>query len=228
VGTPEVANEWTCRPEAYQRIISAVGNKYVGDVNRDRLVFDLQDAWSKWLLFTSLDSDKGARARKKLFQEIVDSAVPFKERLLGDRSDQYFQDRLLDPGAMYAAISIFVDIRAFDAFVTELDRVIGAAKELEQNNRGGWVRLERPPKEWLTAEILPRVFKRNFDRYAKVSRDPKSGKVGGPFIRFAVAVMAEWGIPICEDVVARALKDVRAGRSRRKSRPTTLPRPQGW
>jgi hypothetical protein len=206
-------DEWTCTAAALEKIIAAVGKKYTADVDRDRLASDLQDAWSKWLLFTRLDSDKGARARKELFGVIADSAIIFRERLL-------------DPqGEMYAAKSVFPGQLGLEAFVAELDRVISAAQGFaEQNRRGGWVRLNRPPKEWMAAE----VYERNFHRRASSSRNPNTEKADGPYLRFAQAVMAEWDIPITRGVIARALKEVRKRRPRRIPRPTTLARPKGW
>jgi hypothetical protein len=110
-----------------------------------------------------------------------------------------------------------------------LDRVIKAATTFkDENSHGAWVRLERPLKEWFAAEILPKVFEDNFRRPAKGSRRDQS-KVGakpadGPYIRFAVAVMREMGIKISPETVARALKDVRAGRRRREPRPVATTR----
>ena len=102
---------WTCNAEALERILAAVGKKYTADLNRDHLVFDLQDAWSKWLLFTVLDSDKGACARKELFDAIVDSGIDFKKHLLDPR------------GEKYAASSLFRDRSRLDTFAGELDRL---------------------------------------------------------------------------------------------------------
>ncbi len=210
-------DEWTCTAAALEKIIAAVGEKYTDDLDRDRLVLDLQDAWSKWLLFTALDSDKGARARKELFGVIADSAINFRERLLDPR------------GEMYAARGIFPGRSGLEAFVAELDRVIGAAQDFEeQNSHRGWVRLSRAPKEWMVGEILPDVYERNFHRRASPSRNPNAETADGPYPRFAQAVMAEWGIKITMGVIVRALKEVRKGLPRRKPRPTTLARPKGW
>jgi hypothetical protein len=213
---------WVCDAEGYERIIAAVGERHAGNVDRDRLVFDLLTAREELLAFVALDSDSGARARKKLFSGIVDSAIAFKKKLLDDRGHKY---------AAREIASKFAPSQ-FEAFLAALDRTIEAAKAFkEQNSRGGWVRLERPLKEWFAAEILPEVFKSNFGRHAKVSRRDTS-KTGanaadGPYLRFAVAVMREMGMSTSPETVARALKDVGAGRKRRKPRPTTLSRPPG-
>src|SRR5262249_7203108 len=141
----------TCTAPALEKIIAAVGKKYTGDLDRDGSVSDLRDAWSKLLPFTALGSEKDAPARKKLFDAIVDSEIKFKKHVLAPC------------GVKYAASSLFRDRARFDGFAGELDRVIGEATDLaEQNSRGGWVRLSRPPKEWMAGEVLPEVFQRNF------------------------------------------------------------------
>jgi hypothetical protein len=208
---------WICDAAAYERIIAAVGERYAVNVNHDQLAFDLLRAREELLTFVTLDSDSGARERKELFTGILDSAIGFKERLLDER------------GHKYAAREIASTFPAshFGAFLSALDRTIEAAKALiNENSHGAWVRLKRPLKEWFAAEILPEVYKSNFGREAKVSRrDPSKTRrnaADGPYLRFAVAVMHEMGMTISRETVARALKDVRAGRERRKPRPTTI------
>jgi hypothetical protein len=223
-GFPE-ADVWLPDDDALKHIIHAVGAKYTCKLDCDRLrnqlASDLLEARSKWLLFTALDSDKGARARAKLFGAIADSAKNFNRRLRDARGQEY---------AARAIASKFDSVADFDAFLVGLDRTIEAAEALTgENRKGGSVRLGRPLKEWFAAEILPPIFERNFGRSAAVSRSADgSGLAGGPFIRFVRAVMREMSIPISAETVARALKDVRAGRERRTRRPTTLPRPAGW
>jgi hypothetical protein len=211
---------WICDLAACQKIIAAVGERYAVHVDRNRLVFDLLAARESLLTFVALDSDSGAREREKLFSGILDSAIAFRERLLDDR------------GHKYAAreIASRFERAHFEAFLSSLDRIIEATKGFkDENSCGAWVRLERSPKEWFVGEVLPGVFESNFGRTAKVSRpDPSKGRAkaaDGPYIRFAVAVTREMRMQISPETVARALKDVRAGRERRKGRPTTVSRP---
>jgi hypothetical protein len=225
---------------ALNRIIAAVsktpaGKKRALNLNLDRhqLVTDLLDARAKWLTATALDSDKGARARKKLFSAVAGTAKRFKKCLLDETGQRY---------AARAIASRFSS--DFDAFLAGLDRIIKAAEALtEENNHGGWVRLSRSPRDWFAVEILPPIYERNFGRKAGTSRidssKPNANTADGPFIRFAVAVMCQMGIQISGETVARALKDValdrkgvrgseRAGRKPRQPRKTTLQRPPGW
>jgi hypothetical protein len=219
------ADVWFPDLDALNRIIDAVGAKYSCKLDCDRLrnqlASDLLEARSKWLLFTALDSDKGARARAKLFGAIADSAKKFKRRLRDDRGQKY---------AAGAIASKFDSAADFDAFLAGLYRTIEAAEALtRENKKRGWIRLSRSPKEWFAAEVLPPIFERNFGRSARVSRSADGSQpAGGPFIRFVRAVMREMSIPISPETVARALKEVRAGRERRRQRTTTLPRPSGW
>jgi hypothetical protein len=230
---------WTCDEAAYKRIISAVGEEYIPrDVDRDKfrnnLVFDLTDAQSKLLLFAALDSDKGARKRKELFGRVLKSAIDFRERLLDPTSDMYVARTI-------AANEGFSFAKQFLAFKEALDRIIKATEALqEHNSHGGWVRLERSPKEWFAGEMLPRVFERNFQRRPGASRpsdESKKRSAGGPYVRYAVAVMGEMGMKITRETVARILKDVQAdrkargrsgGRRSRKRRSTTLRLAPEW
>jgi hypothetical protein len=190
-------------------------------LNRDKLVRDLIDARSKWLFFVPLDSDKGASTRAELFRGVAGAAKKFKQRLLDETGQKY--------AARVIASKAFSSRDRFSVFLRALDRVIEVAEaSVRENSKGAWVRLSRSPKKWFAAEILPPIFERNFNRPAGTSQSSDSNAPGGPFIRFAVTVMREMGIPISEETVAAALKDVRAGRHPRQKRATSLPRPHGW
>jgi hypothetical protein len=217
---------WECSPEARNRIIAAVDED---PVNREQLVPDLYTAYSKLLQFRDLDSDQKARERKELFGAIVKDAINLKERLL---AHQEYAARALFP---------FPDVPRGVTFLRELSRIAIEAKVSEQqNSNGAWARLERPLHEWFAAEILPEVFKRNFPAVHErhpgepvgFSRPSRGEQPGGPYIRFAVAVMGEMGMSISPGTVARALLDVRhEHRARRKERSTTVTasrRPSGW
>jgi hypothetical protein len=228
---PQGSVYWECSKEALDRIIDAVDEE---PDNSGQLVSDLLNAYSKLLLFKNLDSDEGAKARKKLFNGIADDAIALKDKLL---ANQEYAARVLFPGVSRDQAGL----RLRHAFLGELDRIIDEAKiSGKQNSNGAWARLERPLREWFAVEILPKVFKGNFDAVHKrhpgwpvgFSRPPKGGQPGGPYIRFAVAVMGEMGMPISPGTVARAIQDVRKGRPHgKKERSTTVTasrRPDGW
>jgi len=215
---------WECSDEVYKRIIAAVREE---PDDSYRLVSDLYTAYSKLLQFRALDSDQKARERKELFGAIVKDAINLKKRLL---ALEEYAARALFP---------FPDMPRGVTFLGELSRIAVEAKVLERQNSGAWTRLERPLLEWFAAEILPDVFKRNFPEVHErhpgepvaFSRPARGGQPGGPYIRFAVAVMGEMDMPISPGTVARALLDVRKPRARRKERSTTvtaLRRPDGW
>jgi len=85
-----------------------------------------------------------------------------------------------------------------------------------------------PPKEWFVAEILPSVYEDNFGRQARRSTGSLTGAAGGPYLRFAVAVMREMmEIEISPETVARALKDVKAPNGRRNAPAPVRQRRQG-
>lgn len=221
---------WFPDADAINRIVSAVTStprgkkKLATNYNRDQLVKDLLEAWTKWLVVLPLDSDTGARNRRKLFSAIVRTGKYFKKRLLDDTGQKY---------AARQIASTFSNASDFYAFLGGLNRTIEAAEILaRQNSHGGLVRLTRAPKEWFAIEILLPVYECNFCRNGGISRPGSSkaiaGAADGPFPRFVVAVMREMGMAISPETVARALKDVRAGAPRRKPRKTTLQRPHGW
>ena len=224
---PQGSVYWACSKEARDRIIAAVGEE---PVNSDQLVYDLLNAYSKLLQFRALDSDQKARERKELFGAIVKDAINLKKRLL---ALEEYAARALFP---------FPDMPRGVTFLGELSRIAVEAKVLERQNSGAWARLERPLLEWFAAEILPDVFKSKSNFRAVHERHPgepvafsrpaRGGQPGGPYIRFAVAVMGEMGMPISPGTVARALLDVRKPRARRKKERSTtvtaLRRPDGW
>src|SRR5271170_1532771 len=137
---PQGSVYWECSKEALDRIINAVGE---GPDNSDKLVSDLLNAYSESLRFRILDSNRGAKARKKLFRGIVATAIALRDKLLAN-------DR-------YAARALFPE------GLGELDRIIDEAQNFEkQNSSGAWERQERSLRDWFAAEILPDVFIRNF------------------------------------------------------------------
>jgi hypothetical protein len=195
-------SDWICDDEARDRIIRAVGDR-CPCTNPNQLVFDLNAAHSILHTRVILDSGKGARLRRELFSGIVDSAEIFKQKLLDERGDHY------------AARNIFHGEPPRKAFEDKLNWVIDRAKELQCQNSQAWLRLKRPPKEWFAGEILPKIFESNFGRVAGTSTNPKTSKVSGPFIKFAVTVMREMGMQIAPGTIGRILKDLRSNRARR-------------
>jgi hypothetical protein len=200
---------WFNADEAYDRIIKEVGKTPAK--GRDHLVSDLLNAYSQLLRFRVLDSNQKARERKELFGVIVKDAINLKNRLL---ALEEYAARALFP---------FPDMPRGVAFLGELSRIAVEAKVLERQNSGAWERLERPLLEWFAAEVLPKVYEENFGKKVGASNS-------GPGVKFISAVMREMGLRIIStETLARALKDVRKGRPRRiKTRPSILPRPQGW
>jgi hypothetical protein len=200
--------------EELNKIIDAVGEGYSANVNSSSLYNDLLDAQARLATLTAADSDKEANEKNKLFNAVTKNGMELRETLLRHSA--------------WAAGCLFTKNSEAQAFLDTLKRIVKVAESsAEKFRHGAVIRLHRPPKEWFAGEVLCEVYERNFRRPAKVSR-PDSSKEGkksptGPFIRFAVAVMCEMGIPISPETVARAFKDARNNRARRKRRPATLP-----
>jgi hypothetical protein len=121
---PQGAVWWVCSDEAYDRIVAAVGKEPAK--SRDHLVSDLLNRYSQLLLFKALDSDNGAKARRKLFSGIVKDAICLQMRLLAHKE--------------YAARALIPDELRRHAFLSELDRIVGGA---EASRTQGYA--ERPP-----------------------------------------------------------------------------------
>ncbi len=210
------------QPDQIDRIISAVGDRYRGNLHRDALHGELEGLLYVWEFLSSADSDRQAREKHELFAAIAQHGSKLGEALTQrDCWPAYYLH-----GTTKAAEAT-AEFEAADAeaqrFMASLQRVISAAENAKEKFKDGAViRMDRPPNDWLAGEKLPMVFERHFPQRAGVSRpsDLKEGKktAGGPFIRFAVAVFREIGINISPDTVARAFNDVRNKRTRRKLR----------
>jgi len=60
------------KPEQIERIISAVGDRYRGNPDRDALQGNLEGVIHVWQLSSSADSDHEAREKHKLFAAIAE------------------------------------------------------------------------------------------------------------------------------------------------------------
>jgi hypothetical protein len=156
---------WVCKAEAFNKIIEAVGTH---PVNRDNRISDLYTARAKLLTFITLDSESGASAREKLFSDIVDSAVTFRDSILDARGNRYAARQIAHQLAS----------EEFEGFLATLDRVIAAAQDLKGQNNTAWVRLWRSPLEWFAGAVLPDVFERNFGQAARVGVK-RDGRISG-------------------------------------------------
>jgi hypothetical protein len=75
--------------------------------------------------------------------------------------------------------------------------------------------------EWLVGERLPETYSKHFKRRAGISRNPATGSVSGPYIRFATFALnalaiSNRGRPYSAESIAKALADARTGRTRKK------------
>jgi hypothetical protein len=168
------------------------------------LFHDLLLARGEWFFRSTLDNPARARQQNRLFRAVADRAAKLKEALHRDDS--------------YAARCLFPGKRGKD-FLDMLDGL--AVKGAERLASDSPVRLDRSPISWFVGEVLPPIFDRNYGRTAGISRNPLTGKVSGPYVRFAVAVVMELlGRRISGETVAGALKGVKSKRTRRIPRAT--------
>jgi hypothetical protein len=215
--TKETNIFWVPEGSALKRILDAVaktaqGKRLIQNVDHNALATDLSDAWSKWLLWSALDSRGGAKRRARLFRALKISANEFKKCLLDKTGDFYLSREII-----FAA---FADENSFGSFQASLDRIIAVASQ-KMNEDQAWFRLNRSLKEWFAGEILGKVFRRNFGTEPSPGpvrdADGRQQRADTPSIRFVVQVMKEMGMGGGPDLVSRAFKDVKAGRPGRRT-----------
>ena len=66
------------------------------------------------------------------------------------------------------------------------------------------------PLQSLTGTLLAEVYSEHFRMEARKSRDPDSGTLGGPYIRFVRQVLAEMKIECSDETIALALRMVKS------------------
>jgi hypothetical protein len=226
-----------CLDAAIDRILKAVAEtapartdtraakrrKYALNVDRGRVVEEMKVLSPKWLVISTWDSEFEPTAvarRAELFHDLATSAKKLKKDLVTTSAKNLKKQLLAETGQQYVARQIaWFPTLDFKAFLDGLEHVIVRAETFEQlyKRQGKWGRwLNRPPKEWFVAKILPFFYERWFGQEAGIGI--------GPYSRFAVAVMRELGAPIKQSNVVRALKDVNdpSRPRRRKQTPSQL------
>jgi hypothetical protein len=110
--------------------------------------------------------------------------------------------------------SAFPGLRDFDTdgLVTDLEKAVAVAQDLRPAGLNA--------SELFFGDRLPQVYEKHFLTRAGVSRHPDSGELGGPYLRFAEAVMIEVNriepaaaptrLNISLETVAKVFFDVRA------------------
>jgi hypothetical protein len=223
--------------EGTQRIIDEVGTPFVPQgLKLDELRGDLLGCFLQWCSLTQQTSDKIARERIQRLALIARRAEEvlalLDDGLIGEWASQ--EVAMTFPSTEGGSVRKTAEFRtdqgqpdaapSFNGFVAGLERLAAAARHKAKyfsDKALYW--LPRSPLEYFVANVLPGVFERHFERHRGQSRVSDGTEAGGPYIRFAVATLKELGItnngkPYSPDTIARALTDVRSGRTRRGKR----------
>ncbi|MBR1235185.1 hypothetical protein [Bradyrhizobium sp. AUGA SZCCT0182] len=206
------------QPDQIERIISSVEEPYRGNPDHEALGAELDGVVYVWRYLSKANSRGDARAKQKQFADIAKHGSRFRDALnQHDRCPPYYADAIIKPDAERISNE---EEAARNLFLENLQRVVDAAEgHVKTFGKLSTDRLlDRSPTDWLAGDRLPVVYNRHFPRAAGVSLPSGKKTPDGPFVRFAVTVFKEIGAPISAHTVARALKNVRGNRTRRKSK----------
>src|SRR5262245_46035763 len=175
---------------AIDRIVAATNTQLCSD--REALWTDLIECYRAWCLL----SDFGRSAAKKGIKRLTRLHGWAAEgvRLLKDDDHGHARELWASHGGGYPAL------------LPQIERLC----ELLEMVNLECAEYDGSPLENLLGVLLPDVFRRHFNRSARVSRNPDTGKLNGPYIRFAEQVCAEFDIRCERETVASAMRRHRA------------------
>lgn len=167
---------------------------------RDQLLLDLVAAHYQFDLLTELDDTQSTREKMESIKSVAEIARSLKDKLL--LSDGAGEQCYSHAARVIAAR--FIPQHGFKALLAGLNEVIDCAENSADLGR----RSPRGLTKTFVSEILPKVYERCFERNAGFTRH----HTGGPYVRFAVAVMKEMGREISPGTVIAAIREFRRGR----------------
>jgi hypothetical protein len=174
------------------RIVTATG--FPLHTDDKALQSDLKTYYRIWVL----QSGFGPRAAKKGIKrltELIGWTAEGARLLREDDNDRgYIQELWATHGSGYPPLLPQIE---------QLGALLGKVS-LEHGE------LDGSPLENLTGVFLPETFRIHFNRPPGVSRNRDTGKLDGPYIRFAERVCIEFGIPCSRETIDSARKRHRA------------------
>ncbi len=153
-------------------------SQQLDDGQRTWLSIEICGAYHQFLMLSELDHQPSTREKTKLLQEAIETARFLKQKLVGP--DGSGREQYSFAARQIAAM--FIPEDGFKAFLAALDQVISCG-EVQSRHLG--YRSQRNLKKTFVSEILPKTYEAYFGRKHGFARD----KSGGPYVRFAVAVM---------------------------------------
>ncbi|MCX7323188.1 MAG: hypothetical protein NTZ14_01850 [Hyphomicrobiales bacterium] len=190
-------------------------------------IWFLREEYPRWV---KLDSDAEAKRRHARLNKLV--------KALSDVSRLYSTDALYLERQLFSGWRENANlIRAFEELgvqraahglhdfsdgVRLLQSLV--AQLIDANVESGFDKLSEYPLQHFTptrllAVTLARLAKKYLDLDDRITRDPNNGNsLGGPFIRFSMAVLAEIGCALTDESIAKAVKQNRSRIARQRRR----------
>lgn len=228
--------------EGIDRILAEVGQRFLpAQVDRNSLRRDIEHAWDSYR-GEDRNSDRGLRKKHHKLTLKISECADKLFRLLDDPKDAEWVRRRLgqafpicegspvteaisDPGPDGSPCNFRCiadplrrhDEPSFHGLKAGLFNLRDVAARVARSQEGkSSMRqvLEMTPLMWLAGHDLATVYRTHIRRMPGRARSPYGGKPGGPYVRFAIAVIKEFGKTISNDAVEAALKKVGSLRRR--------------
>lgn len=232
----------TLDDEGIGRILAEVGQPFVPEqVDRISLRLDIEHVWDSYRGYDR-ESGKGLRSKRhKLVLKISKCADELLHLLDDPKDAEWVRKRLgqafpicegspvtetiwdTDPNGLPINFRRVADpLRQHDessfpglkAGLVNLSDVAARVARSQTGQSSMREVLQITPLMWLVGHDLAAIYEAHFLRKAGRGRSPKGGEPGGPFVRFTIAVVREFGETISSDAVEAALKEVRSLRRR--------------
>lgn len=189
------------------RILDAVGLELQNrEAQRWGLIVCLELAWQWYCSALTFSSEKPEKDRVGHLDSARKTAKKLEELLASDETWQSLFAPSPPDESLRPAISQLVEV--LDSRLAEEEEEDGPLKAYQRSFK------TRSPFEWLVGNFLPDIYDLIFFKEPGLSKS-------GPFIRFAEAVLKEFGIKrngkaYSRASITRALTNDRSGRTRRK------------
>jgi hypothetical protein len=190
-----------------EHILGAVGERFVpAAIDRPALRKAIEKAWTtQTRIIAKYRPGPGARALSNGLARYRKATDVYLSLLTAD-NDAAEKIREIVPDAAWNVSQVG----------SAIDRIKRVFDESVKETRANYPRRVPTGAEWLAGVELPCIYEEFFDREAAVSRNVKTGKPGGPNVRFIKAVLDEFKLPFERESIARAMTRFANARERRR------------
>jgi hypothetical protein len=211
---------------AVERILAAVGEKFIPpDLDKQKLRADLVSCGETYLSAVQRRSDKATKDRISRLESIREAAKRLEAQLgpddVWDWKDRYSECEYLQDHVenLTRLLTSEIDDLMFEVEWgpdwREAIRLNVPARALADRWKA------RSPFEWIAGDYLPQVFTAHFGKKPTFHR--RKDVPDSPAICFIERALIELGItnrgrPYSRESIAKAVTDVRTGRTRKKRR----------